>query len=317
MLALLFASVLQIGDMARIVDLEEPAITPNAARIAFVAISQDLAHAAYVNRLYVVEARTGRTTALVTGPDAAVPRWSPDGARLAYLAESGGIRQLFVRSSDGKSVKLTHSAGDVIDEAWSPNGRELAYVAADPQKPSTFFFAGDNDYTQTALTPPDHLWVLPSSGGKARRLTSGSWTIAPTDPGGIFSPHVAWTRDGRAIAYTRIENTFSGDSEYSTLWQIDVATRAARKLTNHSAFELSPAYAPDGAHLVYWYPLNGDFNSETTLRVVGNDAERQLRRVARSQHRGLALVSRRTAPVDLRNRSHAELLMEGRPRRDR
>ncbi|HET6275584.1 MAG TPA: S9 family peptidase [Candidatus Cybelea sp.] len=276
MLALLFASVLQVGDMAQIVDLEEPAITPNAARVAFVAISQDLAHAAYVNRLYVVETRTGRIAALVTGHDVAVPRWSPDGARLAYLAESGGIRQLFVRRSDGKSEQLTHSAGEVIDAAWSPNGREIAYVAADPQKPSTFFYAGDNDYTQTALTPPDHLWIVASSGGKTRRLTSGSWTIAPTDPGGIFSPQVAWTRDGRAIAYTRIENTFSGDSEYSTLWQVDIATRVAHKLTSHSAFELSPAYAPDGAHLAYWYPLNGDFNSETTLRVVGDGPDHQL-----------------------------------------
>ncbi len=276
MLALLFASVLQIGDMARIVDLEEPAITPNAARIAFVAISQDLAHAAYVNRLYVVEARTGRMTALVTGPDAAVPRWSPDGARLAYLAESGGIRQLFVRTSDGKSVKLTHSAGDVIDEAWSPNGRELAYVAADPPKAVDVLlrrrqrlYADGADAARPSLGAP---FVRRKGATADERLVDDR----ADRPGGIFSPQVAWTRDGRAIAYTRIENTFSGDSEYSTLWQIDVATRAARKLTNHSAFELSPAYAPDGAHLAYWYPLNGDFNSETTLRVVGNDAERQL-----------------------------------------
>ena len=208
--------------------------------------------------------------------DVAVPRWSPRDQRLAYLARpsESGIAQLFVRAPSGETVQLTHALGDVIDAAWSPNAQEIAYVAADRQEPAPFFFAGDNDYTATALTPPDHLWIVPAGGGRARRLTSGSWTIAPTDPGGIFSPQIAWTHDGRHITYTRVENTFSGDDEHSTLWQIDTATRATHKLTDHAELELSPAYSPDGSHLTYWYPLNGDFNAENTLRIVDGARDR-------------------------------------------
>jgi dipeptidyl aminopeptidase/acylaminoacyl peptidase len=277
---LLFALLLplRIGDMARIVDLEEPVISPDAARVAAIDISQDLAHAAYVNRLVVVDVASGRMRIERTGGDVAVPRWSPDGSRLAYIARpsDGAIRQLFVRGAGGTARQLTHAQGDVVDAAWSPDGRSIAYVAVDPQPPSAFFYAGDNDYTATALTPADHLWIVSASGGRARRLTRGSWTIAPTDPGGLFSPQIAWTRDGRHITFTRVENTFSGDDERSTLWQLDVTTGAMRKLTDHAELELSPSYSPDGSQMTYWYPLNGDFNSENTLRVVAGGNDRAL-----------------------------------------
>ena len=63
-------------------------------------------------------------------------------------------------------MQLTHATGDVIDAAWSPDGRELAFVAADPPSTAHFFFAGDNDYTATALTPPDHLWIVSARAGR-------------------------------------------------------------------------------------------------------------------------------------------------------
>ncbi len=264
--------VLQLGDMSRIVDLEEPAISPDGTHVALVTIDQDLRHAAYVDSLVAIDTRDGRSRTLVRGRDVAVPRWSPDGSRIAYLARPAGeeFRQLFVRTLGGATSRMTRARGEVIDAAWSPDGRTIAYVAADYQAPATYFFAGDNDYTAAALTPPDHLWTVPAGGGPARRLTSGSWTIAPTDPGGIFSPQIAWTRDGRRVTVTRVENTFSGDSERSTLWQVDAAGGALRKLTAHTELELSPAYSPDGSALAYWYPLNGDFNSENTLRLASN-----------------------------------------------
>jgi dipeptidyl aminopeptidase/acylaminoacyl peptidase len=263
---------LQVSDMARIVDLEEPAISPDGTRVALITIDQDLPHAAYVDSLVAIGTRGGRSRVLVRGHDVAVPRWSPDGSRLLYLARpaSGGFRQLFVRSLGGAARQVTRARGEVLDAVWSPDGRTIAFVAADYQAPATYFFAGDNDYTAAALTPPDHLWVVSAVSGAARRLTTGSWTIAPTDPGGIFSPQIAWTRDGRRITFTRVENTFSGDDERSTLWQVDAGGGAPRNLTGHAELELSPAYSPDGSALAYWYPLRADFNSENTLRLAAN-----------------------------------------------
>ncbi len=109
-----------------------------------------------------------------------------------------------------------------------------------------------------------------------RRLTRGNWTIAPTDPGGIFSPQITWSRDGRRIVLTRIENTFSGDDDRSTIWQVDVATGHLRKITRNAAFEEMPSLSPDGSNLLYWYPLGGDYNAENTVRLRGGGSDRVL-----------------------------------------
>lgn len=275
------APPLSIDDMARIGDLEEPAISPDARRVALVVYASQRDR--FESYIAIIDLRTALVRWTLHGNDVSVPRWSPDGSHLTYLARPSASLplELFVWGdctdrNACKSVQLTHVKGDVADAAWSPDGRRIAFVAADPPSNAPFFFAGDNDYTATSLTPAQHLWIVSPNAGPARRITSGSWTIAPTDPGGIFSPQIAWTPDGRSIALARVATTFTGDDEYSTLWQVDVATGAMRKLTGHSELELSPSYAPDGAHLAYWYPLGGDFNSENTVRVIGDGRDAQI-----------------------------------------
>ncbi len=280
--ATLSARVLEIADMARIVDLEEPAIASDGHRVALIAIRQDVQLATYVNSLEIVDVTTGATQTLIRGHDVSVPRWSPDGRLLAYLARpsEGAVQQAFLRAGDGTTQQLTHALGDVIDVAWSPDGGRIAFVATD--QPANhlalahhhdYFLAGNNDYTATALTPPAHLWVVSIRDRRAHRLTSGSWTIAPTDPGGIFSPQISWTRDGRSIALTRVATTFGGDDENSTLWQIGATGTGLHKLTTHANVELSPAYSPDGTRLAYWYPVDGNFLAENTVRVLTNGAD--------------------------------------------
>ncbi|HEY3675767.1 MAG TPA: S9 family peptidase [Candidatus Tumulicola sp.] len=270
------ARVLQIGDAARIVNLEEPSISPDGQKVAMLAYHQDLRTAEDIPSLVLVAVRDGVTRTIVTGRDVAVPRWSPSGDRLDYLAEdANGVAQIFSRSSDGSTRRITGSPTSIIDFAFRPDGREIAYVAADlPANRAAlaahhdYFFAENNEYTATALTPPDHLWIVASSGGRARRLTTGSWTVAPTDPGGIFTSQFAWSLDGRRIAFTRVATPFAGDDDLTTLWDVSAGGGAPRKLTTRSAFELSPSYSAV-RDLLSWYPVGGDFLAENTLVLRG------------------------------------------------
>ena len=59
------------------------------------------------------------------------PAWSPDGTRLAYVAEVDGFRQLFVRTlASGEERRVTHGPRDDIQPAWSPDGDRLVFVRA-------------------------------------------------------------------------------------------------------------------------------------------------------------------------------------------
>jgi dipeptidyl aminopeptidase/acylaminoacyl peptidase len=289
---------LESADIGRIVNLEQPAISPDGRRIAFVVIRPDVAHATYASTLTLIDVATREQLTLVDGHDVSDPRWSPDGTRLAYLATAdNGKSELFVRDvapaapsaapsvAAGVATQLTHCAGDVIDMAWRPDGAELAFGATDAPafrdpggRHHTFFEAGDNEYTALGPASSVHLWLVRADGTRARRLTSGSWTLPPTDRGGIFAPQFAWTRDARAIVFTKVASAEAGDDEDSTLARIDLASGRVSKLTGHRALEFSPQFSPDGSRLAYSYARDGDFLSENELYVRGPGGEHDLTR---------------------------------------
>jgi len=57
------------------------------------------------------------------------PIWSPDGEKIAFIWNDGGVKDIWVVSlSDGKLSKVSQSRGEIGRPAWRPDGEELFYV---------------------------------------------------------------------------------------------------------------------------------------------------------------------------------------------
>ena len=107
--------------------------------------------------------------------------WSPDGTKIAFIANRVGAGQIFVMNADGTGlVRLTdHRAGNGAP-AWSPDGRQIAFTSR--------HFGNDE------------IFVINADGTELVNRT-----YHPADDA---SP--VWSPDGRRIAFT---SNRSGNNE--------------------------------------------------------------------------------------------------------
>jgi dipeptidyl aminopeptidase/acylaminoacyl peptidase len=93
------------------------------------------------SQVFVVDLATGGRRRLTGGPqDHALPRWSPDGRRLAAMAGAPfRARLALIDAESGRSVQVGPEGGQLPLWAWSPSGERLL-LAADPGRSSQLDF---------------------------------------------------------------------------------------------------------------------------------------------------------------------------------
>jgi Tol biopolymer transport system component len=149
---------------------------------------------------------------------AALPRWSPDGKRIAFAgSEPGGTWRIYLISAAGGTPEQPiPGAGSELDPGWSPDGNSLVFG-----EPSL------------SLTPAIHLLDL-----ETHRVS--------TLPGsqGLCSPR--WSPDGRfVVAMTK-------DSEKLLLF--DFTTLKWKDLDTGS-FVAFPTWSRGGEYVYFRYPF--------------------------------------------------------------
>lgn len=237
--------------------------SPDGRRIAYVRTGYDIMNDRARRSVWLVDTATGVQTPLAPGA-ASNPRWSPDGARIAYVAsEEGGRPQLFVRwLATGVSARITDLPETPGGMAWSPDGRSIAFSMFTPDDPAALgapmkkpegakwadplkvitkvHYREDGEgYLRPGY---DHVFVVSADGGSPRQLTSGAF-----DEGGALS----WTPDGRAILFSSNHGPNRERENDSEVFRVSVADGALTQLTDRRGPDTSPAVSPDGKLVAY------------------------------------------------------------------
>jgi dipeptidyl aminopeptidase/acylaminoacyl peptidase len=185
--------------------------------------------------------------------DVSDARLSPDGQWVAYTAsviDSAHDRaqgDIWLARWDGtQSVRMTWGTDDEHSPSFVGDGSALAFLSS----------RGDDHDS-------DQLWIMPTHGGEAHKLTSVKDGV----------DDYAWSPDGKRVVLALRDSTADVDSaphpividryqfkedvqgyldnHREHLWLLDVASGALTQLTSGEHDEMMPAWSPDGASIAF------------------------------------------------------------------
>ncbi len=250
----------------------DPQISPDGKKIVYVRRFADPMTDRRYSNLWIINADGTEHRPLTTGNrNDSSPRWSPDGTRIAYLAEVEEKAQIVVRWMDtGQTARITNLEQSPAAIAWSPDGKMISYSAlvlgkgphladlpippagakwADPAAAYdrlVYRFNGAG-YLKPGFM---QIFVVPADGGAPRQVTNGNFPNGGEEFGG---PHRAsWSPDGKYLIVS-VNRHAESDHEYldDEVYEFSVADGSVRALTNRKGPDNSPTVSPNGKWIAY------------------------------------------------------------------
>jgi len=276
-------SALLPGDLYRLTIPNDPRCARDG-RVFFVLGTQDEEADETSSAIYAV--RDGRPpTRFTSGKKDRMPRVAPDVSRLAFVAERGDGKRIYVTPLDGGEAQPVSESYDAITALeWSPDSRRLAFTATAPYDAENARIAHDEKsgarHIRTLPFKSDddglldgrrkHLFVLTLEDGGPQQITQGDFDVnAP-----------AWSPDGTRLAFSA-QIDAPETAFYSDLYVVTPADRSRLKLTRSRGPAGNPAFSHRGDEIAYIGHEQGDdaggrFNTELLVLPAGGGEPRSL-----------------------------------------
>lgn len=190
----------------------------------------------------------------------ALPQWSPDGQRIAFLSDrAGGAPQPFLIDREGGEARaLPELPQGAENIAWLPDGRSLLVTGPVPVDPDAHRKVDDHAPPERGPDAPEVVWRLPykldglgytlAERVHLFRVDTATGTLEPLTRGDFEVRGFDISPDGRRIALSRTRDSVPHCTD---IWVMNLDGSEARRLTHEQASASGPAWSPDGRWIVF------------------------------------------------------------------
>jgi Tol biopolymer transport system component/serine/threonine protein kinase len=237
-----------------------PHISPDSRAVAYQSV-RNLSQGNKILRSLIQTRQldaSGQTSALAQ--EGALPRWSPDGVRLAFLRISNRALGIWTINAAGGEEKQLTTGGlpsigysllpyqryETNNFEWSPDSRRLVYCSS--------------------RNGQSNLWLVAADGSSDIQITDNK-------DSNLLLRCPLWSKDGRRIAYSSNPGQIAPDGKVTySVWLSEVETKNSRIIFEADSY----------LRLIGWTPTGQELILATIKRKIGagTPTEVQLLRVS-------------------------------------
>jgi dipeptidyl aminopeptidase/acylaminoacyl peptidase len=254
-------------DIWRLRQVGEPQVSPTGSAIAFTVTDPDVESNRYRRQIWLAPAcpQDGQPYPFTGQRSEHLPRWAPDGRRLAFISSAPGDSRsqicVLPVATGGERMVVCSWDGPVSDLAWAPDGSQLAFVARDADAAQ---YGQPGQAKEGKDMPPRRvtrlLYRLNGAGWTADRpnrvfvvAADGSAPPRSVTPGPFQADGLAWSPDSSRIAFAAGRHDAWDLDLAVDLWVVRADGAAEpERLTEGGAAYSRPSWSPDGPRLAYY-----------------------------------------------------------------